>query len=205
MDILIGIFIVLAVIGLYFIRMDSRKIKAAFTRLALKHDGIVRKVVASYPKLEFEHDGKKIEVSVTHGTNGPFTHLSCDVSHRTEVSEFIIISRDMPTKVMMTRNDLKNHKNRDNLFDSKFISRSHDVDSITSWLSPEVKEKLLELGDGKCTEVRFLKSRDSQTMYRFDLHVEQILTEYRDYEKLINTALQILQSLESSLYDSSAS
>lgn len=195
MDVLLVILIVMAVAGLYFMVRDSGKIKAAFTKIALKCDGIVRKVFASYPQLEFEYDGEKALVSAIHGANGPFTYLTYRVSHWIGVSEFIIISRAMPTKIMNIRMDLKNHETQDKKFDSKFISRCHDAGAITSMLCPDLRKLLLELNDGKSTEVRFLKERDTHDTYRFDLHVERILTEPEEYEKLINTALQILQRL----------
>lgn len=198
---LLTVFLLLAVVGLYFISKDHRKIKVSLSRLAVQYRGIVRPVFASYNRLEIPQGDAKIEVSVLHGANGPFTYFTCPVNPAARVSEFTIVSRSMPTRVPGRLSIKQEVETGDGGFDRRFVCRSQTARIPDFLLWPECKRLLMTLSQDCGLEVRLLQEVGTETSYRFDLHLERIVTVQDEYRALIDLGMLMLRSITTSPTD----
>ena len=201
MDIFWVLFIVAAIVGWRLIQKDNKTISAILKRQSLQRAGSMKTVMASYPQLSFRHKEADILVSASHGDSGPFTYAQFYTTVFPDSCSFKITSRSMPTLVMETRLELRKVELDQPEFDNKFVIRTKKEEFIRSLLTQNIQKQLLELDAGRGLEVRFLSdassdAKDSVERHRFDISIERLLTDYHDYERLIEAAILLYEQMK---------
>ncbi|QMU62309.1 MAG: hypothetical protein GKR92_11620 [Gammaproteobacteria bacterium] len=201
MDYFWPIIIGLCLLGLYLFKQESVSIQFAFQQLASQYNGNVKHGIIHYPQLFFPHQDLTIQISAMPHEHGAFTYVHFSTHQFSEDCVFKIISRSTPTKYLETDKNLRKQKTSIEEFEKKFTLRAKHDDYLIALLTSEVCDALSQLDAKYSIEVRYIEdnyvdSLHNNESFRFDLHIDQVLTKKEAYEQLIQVTLLIVKQME---------
>jgi len=201
MDYFWPVIIVLCLLGLYLFKKESVSIQFAFQQLAAKYNGKIKRGIINYPQLLFPHQDLTIHVSATPHENGAFTYAHFNTNQFSEDCVFKIISKSTPTKYLETYKNLRKQKTGIEEIDKNFTLQAKHDDYLVALLTGEVCDVLSQLDNKYSIEVRYIEDKYASVQhnneaFRFDLHVDQVLTKDEEYEQLIQATLLLIKQME---------
>ena len=193
--------IALSLFGLYLFKRDSVSIHNAFRQLAAKYNGTVQRGNINYPHLSFSHQDLTIQISAMPHEDGAFTYVHFNTNEFSEDCVFKIISKSMPIKYLEIDKRLKKQKTGIEEVDNNFNLRASSDDYLVALLNSEICKLLLQIDKKYSLEVRYIKDKyadvqNNKEEFRFDLHVDQVLTKVEEYEQLIQAALLLVKQMD---------
>ena len=191
----------LSLLGLYLFKKESAGIQIAFKQLATKYNGKVKRGKINYPQLSFPHQDLTIQISAMPHEDGAFTYVHFNTNEFSEDCVFKIISKSMPIKYLEIDKRLKKQTTGIEKIDKKFTLRANHDDYLVSLLTSEICNVLEQLDKKYSVEVRYIKDKYTDVQhdgeeFRFDLHVDQVLTKKDQYEQLIQATLLLYKQMQ---------
>jgi hypothetical protein len=133
--------------------------------------------------------------------DGAFTYVHFNTNEFSEDCVFKIISKSMPIKYLEIDKRLKKQTTGIEEIDKKFTLRANHDDYLVSLLTSEICDVLEHLDGEYSVEVRYIKNKYADVQndgeeFRFDLHVDQVLTKKEQYEQLIQATLLLYKQMK---------
>ena len=193
--------IAFSLFGLYLFKKESVSIQFALQQLAFKYHGKVKSGIINYPQLSFPHQDLTIKISAMPHEDGAFTYVNFNTNKISEDCVFKIISKSMPIKYLEIDKRLKKQTTGIEEIDKKFTLRANHDDYLVSLLTSEICDVLEQLDKKYSLEVRYIEDkyadvRHDNEEFRFDLHVDQVLTKKEQYEQLIHATLLLYKQMQ---------
>ena len=190
MDIFWYVIIALVLVGLFLYKLESIKIFHAFQQLANQYGGYVQRAIINYPKLSFPYQDLNVQISTIPHENGAFTYASFYTNKFSEECIFKITSKSKLPIILETDKSLTKQNIGLEEFEKKFTLRAKYDSYLVALLTTELCDSLLELDQNYSIEARYFKnaySNSDDDEFRFDIHIDQVLTSIKEFEDLIQT------------------
>ena len=199
MDIFWYVIFALVLVGLFLYRLESIKINYAFQQLAHQYSGHVQRAIINYPKLSFIHQDSNVQISATPHENGAFTYASFNTNKFSEECIFKITSKSKLPIILETDKSLTKQKIGLEEFEKKFTLRAKSDSYLVALLTTELCDSLLALDQNYGIEARYIKNNYSNSeddKFRFDIHIDQLLTSVKKFESLIQITKLFISQMQ---------